>query len=41
MRIRYGYSMPRFNKKYDGLNGNMNYITVGFGSMARGIKRDY
>ncbi len=41
MRMRYGYSIPQFEKKYDGMSGNMHYITVGFGVMSRGIKRDY
>lgn len=41
MRIRYGYSIPRFEKKYDGMTGNMHYITIGFGGMARGLKREY
>ena len=40
MRIRYGYSIPRFEKKYDGMTGNMHYITIGFGGMARGLKRE-
>ena len=41
MRIRYGYSIPRFEKKYEGMTGNMHYITIGFGGMSRGLKRDY
>lgn len=41
MRIRYGYSIPRFEKKYDGMTGNMHYITIGFGGMSRGVKREY
>jgi len=41
MRIRYGYSIPRFEKKYDGMTGNMHYITIGFGGMERGLKREY
>lgn len=41
MRIRYGYSIPRFEKKYDGMTGNMQYITIGFGVMSRGLKREY
>jgi hypothetical protein len=41
IRIRYGYSMPQFDKKYDGMTGNMHYITIGFGGMGRGLKRDY
>lgn len=41
MRIRYGYCIPRFEKKYDGMTGNMHYITIGFGGMARGLRREY
>lgn len=41
MRIRYAYNIPRFDKKYDGMTGNMHYITIGFGGMARGLKREY
>jgi hypothetical protein len=41
MRIRYGYCMPQFGNKYDGMTGNMHYITVGFGGMGRGLKRQY
>lgn len=41
IRIRYGYNMPRFEKKYDGMSGNMHYITIGFGGLARGLKRAY
>ena len=41
MRIRYAYCMPQFENKYDGMTGNMHYITIGFGGMSRGLKRDY
>lgn len=41
MRIRYGYCMPRFENKYAGITGNMHYITIGFGGMGRGLKREY
>jgi hypothetical protein len=41
MRIRYAYNIPRFDKKYDGMTGNMHYITIGFGGMARGLQREY
>ncbi|MDD4755626.1 MAG: hypothetical protein PHG29_06055, partial [Prolixibacteraceae bacterium] len=41
MRIRYGYTLPNFEKKYVGMAGNMQYITIGFGGMARGVKREY
>lgn len=40
VRIRYAYCMPRFDKKYDGMTGNMHYITIGFGGFSRGVKRD-
>jgi len=39
IRIRYGYSIPRFETKYDGMTGNMHYITIGFGFMGRGLKK--
>lgn len=39
MRIRYGYCMPQFQKKYEGISGNMHFITIGFGAMARALKR--
>ncbi len=39
IRIRYGYSFPRFEKKYD-ITGTMQYITIGFGAMGRGLKRN-
>ena len=41
LRIRYGYSIPRFSKKYDGIFGDMHYITIGVGGFARGLKREY
>ena len=41
IRIRYGYSMPQFENKYDGMTGNMHYITIGFGGIGRGLKREY
>ncbi len=41
MRIRYAYNIPRFDKKYDGMSGNMHYITIGFGGMSRGLQREY
>ncbi len=41
MRIRYAYNIPRFEKKYDGISGNMHYITIGFGAFARGLKREH
>jgi len=41
MRIRYAYCIPRFEKKYNEMSGNMHYITIGFGGVARGLKREY
>lgn len=41
LRIRYGYSIPNFSKKYDGISGGLHYITVGFGVFMRGVKRVY
>lgn len=40
IRVRYGYSMPQFEKKYNGMAGNMHYITIGFGGLGRGLKRE-
>lgn len=41
IRIRYGYSMPQFEKKYSNMTGNMHYITIGFGVIYRKTKREY
>lgn len=41
IRIRYAYNIPSFDAKYDGMTGNMHYITIGFGGMLRGLKREY
>ncbi|PID69052.1 MAG: hypothetical protein CR968_00105 [Flavobacteriia bacterium] len=41
IRIRYGYSMPGYEKKYYGMTGDMHYISVGFGIMTRHVKRAY
>jgi len=41
LRIRYGYSIPNFSKKYDGISGGSHYITVGIGGLMRGVKRVY
>ncbi|MCX6250937.1 MAG: hypothetical protein NTX61_09300 [Bacteroidetes bacterium] len=40
VRVRYAYTLPQFDWKYNGFNGNMHYITIGFGSFSRKIKRD-
>jgi hypothetical protein len=41
LRVRYGYNITRFQKKYDGVLGNMHYITIGFGMMDRKLRREY
>jgi hypothetical protein len=41
MRVRYAFSLPRFKNKYGDINGNMHYLTIGFGGLSRGLKRDY
>ena len=41
IRLRYGYSLPRFQKRYNGYDGAMHYITVGIGGFGRAIKRKY
>jgi hypothetical protein len=41
LRVRYGYSIPNFSKKYNEISGGTHYITVGFGGFSRGLKREY
>ncbi len=41
LRLRYSYNNMGFDKKYDGFNGNMHYLTIGIGGLGRAIKRDY
>ena len=41
IRIRYGYNFSQFSKSYPEFDGNMQYITIGFGGFGRKIKRDY
>jgi len=41
LRVRYAYCMPQFEKTYDGVSGNMHYITIGIGGFGRKIKRDH
>lgn len=41
LRLRYSYNSMGFEKKYDGFNGNMHYLTIGLGGIGRAIKRDY
>jgi hypothetical protein len=40
VRMRYAFNMPQFDDKYDGYNGNLHYLTVGFGRFFRKTKRD-
>lgn len=40
IRIRYCYNFPQFSKSYNGFDGDMQYITVGFGGFGRKIKKD-
>ena len=40
LRVRYEYCFPRFEKKYDGLSGNMHYITIGIMVISRAVKRE-
>lgn len=39
IRLRYGYNIPQFYKKYDDFNGNAHYLTIGFGAIYRKMKR--
>ncbi len=39
LRVRYGYNIPNFSKKYDGVSGATHYVTVGIGGFSRGLKR--
>jgi len=41
IRIRYAYCMPQFANNYAGMTGNMHYLTIGIGAMARGLERAY
>lgn len=41
LRLRYGYTQSRFQKRYDGYDGAMHYITVGVGGFGRAIKRRF
>jgi hypothetical protein len=41
IRVRYAYSMPNFERKYDGMSGNMHYLTISLGMMDRALKRVY
>jgi len=41
LRLRYGYNLPQFQKRYNGYDGAMHYITVGIGGFGRAIKRKY
>ncbi len=39
--IRYNYIMPSFQRKYNGMLGNVHTITIGFGGILRDVKRVY
>ncbi len=39
--VRYNYMMPSFQRKYDGMLGNLHTITIGFGGVLRDAKREY
>lgn len=41
LNFRYGYNFLRFDTKYNGFNGNMHHITIGFGFFGRKIIREY
>lgn len=41
MRIRYSFNNPEFERKYTGMDGKIHCITIGFGAMARRLKREY
>ena len=41
LRVRYGYGIPNFSKKYNEISGSTHYITIGFGGFSRGLKREY
>ena len=41
LRVRYGYSISNFSKKYDEISGGTHYITIGVGGFSRGLKREY
>ncbi len=41
LRLRYAYCMPQFEKNYDGVSGNMHYLTIGIGGFGRKIKREH
>jgi len=40
IRIRYGYSMPQFSKKYDGMSGNVHQISIGYVAFLTALKRE-
>ena len=41
VRLRYGYGMPQFEKKYGFFEGNVHYISIGIGGFGRKLKRDF
>lgn len=40
LKVRYAYNAPQFQNKYAGLNGDMHYLTIGFGIFGRMYNRD-
>lgn len=41
VRLRYGYNKPEFAWKYGRYNGDIHYVTIGFGGFSRRTLRDY
>ncbi|HFA49459.1 MAG TPA: hypothetical protein ENJ95_10640 [Bacteroidetes bacterium] len=41
VRLRAGFLPSHFEKKYDGMNGNIFYFTLGLGGVARRVVRKY
>ena len=39
LRIRYGFCLVL--KRNEGILDNIHYITIGFGTLSRGVKREY
>jgi len=40
IRIRYGYSMPQFSSKYDGMSGGVHQISIGYGVFMSALIRE-
>ncbi len=41
LRLRYAFNFPQFENKFDDVNGNMHYLTIGLGGFGSKLKRDY